>query len=238
MRSIIVDERISEGCERALSRLGLFVMKLSPCSLLPSAIRSHPDSLIFKYGKRLFTYASYAEEGLSLFSDVREYHGDHTLTFLSDEPSDKYPEDCKLNALVINNMLFAREKSLCAGIKTAAERDGLKIINTKQGYPACSTLKIGESHAITADKGLARTLSEEGISTLLISEGGITLPPYEYGFIGGASFVYSGTVYFFGEIDRHADARRIREFIEKAGYKIKSLTDEPLADLGGAILLD
>lgn len=238
MKSIIVDERIDKDAELSLMRLGFFIMKLPGCSLLPEAIRSHPDSLILKCGDELISYSSYVEEGLSVFSDVREYHRNIRLTFVSDEPGKKYPSDCKLNAIVQRNRLFARLDSLAEGVKKFAEGAGLRLINTRQGYPACSTLTLGDTHAITADKGLKKALEAEGTKVLLISEGGISLPPYEYGFIGGASFVYEKRVYFFGDILTHPNGELIKDFLHSIGYEAVSLSRGALIDYGGAVILE
>ena len=109
-------------------------------------------------------------------------------------------------------------------------------MNTKQGYPACSVLHFGNS-AITADRGLAQVLSENGIKVTLIRPGYISLPPYEYGFIGGASGVVDKNVYFFGDLSTHPDCEIIRKAVIAEGYAPISLSDEKLADFGGIIAL-
>ena len=237
-KSIIVDERIDKEIELSLKRLGFFVIRLPMSSLLPDAIGSHPDSLILKLGEVLISYSSYVEDGLSVFSDVREYHRNIRLSFVSEEPGKEYPSDCRLNALVAGDRLFARLDSLANGVRETAERQGLRLINTRQGYPACSTLMLDESHAVTADRGLGAVLESEGIKVLLISSGGISLPPYEYGFIGGASFVYKDAVYFFGDLSSHPDGERIRAFLSDAGYEAISLSQGALFDYGGAVILE
>ena len=238
MRSIIVDQRIGEEAERSLEKLGFYVMKAPSFIDLPKANSSHPDTLFFKLGDRLFTYADYTEAALPILSDVREYHVNTALSFVSDQPRPVYPGDCALNALYIGGAILAREASLSSSVKEYAESIGIKILNVKQGYPACSVLKIDEKSAVTADKGMARALSKIGVETLLISEGNIALPPHEYGFIGGASFVFSDKVCFFGDIDTHPDSGKIREFAEKRGLKLLSLSSGALTDLGGAVILE
>ena len=74
-----------------------------------------------------------------------------------------------------------------------------------------------------------------GIKVSLIRPGFITLPPHEYGFIGGASGVYEKTVYFFGDVRLHPDFDKIKKAIEEEGFDWISLSDEPLADVGGFI---
>jgi hypothetical protein len=142
-----------------------------------------------------------------------------------------------MNALCLGKKIFARLESLSPAIKSAASTKGYELINVSQGYPACTTLKLNESTAITSDVGTARIMSENGISVTLIENGDITLPPYEYGFIGGASGVYKDTVFFLGDVTTHRDKDKILSAISCAGMKARSLSDEPLCDLGGIIFI-
>ena len=238
MKSIIVDKRINEETERSLLKLGFNVMKAPSFPGLPTAICSHPDSLFFRFKRRLFTYADYAETALPLLSDIREYHRDINIHFVSDIPRSVYPEDTHLNALYINGRIFARRQSISSAISELCKAEGMEIVNVRQGYPACSVLKLDEKSAVTADKGMAKALSENGIDTLTITEGGIELFPHEYGFIGGASFVFSGTAYFFGDLQKHPDGARISDFIASKGLRAVSLGSGALTDLGGAVVFE
>ena len=71
----------------------------------------------------------------------------------------------------------------------------------------------------------------------MINDGGISLPPHQYGFIGGASGVVGKRVYFFGDLDLHPDANIIREAIISEGFIPVSLSDEELSDFGGIIAI-
>jgi hypothetical protein len=138
--------------------------------------------------------------------------------------------------LVIGNKIICKSDSVSHAIPEFAKEHGYEIIHTNQGYPTCSVLTFGSS-AITADAGLADLLEKNGIRVTLIKSGGISLPPYEYGFIGGASGVVGNKVYFFGNLDLHPDAEIIRRAIEGEGYTAISLSDEELGDFGGIIAI-
>ncbi len=238
MKSIIVDERISTGLESSLANRGFRIIKLPASRELPAAICSHPDSLMLRIKNRLFTYSSYAESGLEVFSDIREYHRDIAIFFVSDEPGDVYPKDAGLNALVSGDRLFAKTDSLCEAVKEYSRSIGQRLIFTKQGYPACTTLLFGGKYAVTSDKGMKRVLEGEGIEVLLIRNGDISLSPYEYGFIGGASFVYEDKIFFYGDLSSHRDGEKIMSFARERGFSAVSLSGERLVDLGGAVILD
>ena len=234
----IVDSRISEKCERALLLLGFEVVKLPPFSLLPEGIASHPDSLLFYYNNEIITSADYSETCPYVFTDIHELIPSVKLTFTGDRVGKEYPHDTVFNAVAMGERLYARLDSVSSKILELAKKHSLKIINTKQGYPACTTLVLSENAAITADAGMARAISESGATVTLIESGDISLPPYEYGFIGGATGVYRDTVYFLGDVSTHRDKEKILAAIAREGMKAKSLSDGPLCDLGGIVFID
>ena len=236
MRIILVDERISETIERSLYKIGVRPIRLPKDPCLGEAVRSHPDTLIFHHGSRLITTADYCDVAAYIFSDIREMTDDVKISFTADMRGRKYPLDCQMNALVIGNRIFCNQNHLSKAIIEYADENGLTISHTNQGYPACTTLAFGNS-AITADCGMAKALRNEGVNVLQITEGHIALPPHEYGFIGGASVVIGNKVCFYGDIKRHPDGEAIISFIRENRFEPISLSDEPLVDFGGGIVL-
>lgn len=149
---------------------------------------------------------------------------------------DGYPQDVLFNGFTLGDKLFCNPKTFSPTVQDYALQCGMDIVEVRQGYAKCTTLVLTKQ-IITADRGIARA-AEPFCNVLLISEGGILLPPYPYGFIGGASFVLGDKVFFFGSLDAHADAANIRTCIEQNGYTAVSLSDEPLTDCGGAIWIE
>ena len=238
MISVLVDERISAKMERSLLVKGFSPIKLPRHPALGIAIASHPDSLVFYADGELFTPCEYCDIAPYVFSDIRDTHPNIKLNFTSDTLSEKYPRDCAMNAKLVGKRLFAREKSLSKTILEFASNRGYEIINTSQGYPACVSLVLSEDVVITADTGLAKTYETAGITVTLIRNGGIALPPHEYGFIGGACGVYRDRVYFLGDYKTHRDADIIEKTLKKNGFTPVSLSEEPLIDLGGLIFIE
>ena len=236
MKLLIVDKRISSKCEHALEKEGFYLIKLPPDPNLGEAVSSHPDTVLFHADGEIITTADYCDFAAYIFSDIRELKPDMRISFSADKRTDKYPADCIMNALVIGRRIFAKADTLSKSILKFAKNGGYEIVHTNQGYPACTVLAFGNS-AITADEGMASLLRENGIRVTLISKGGISLPPYDYGFIGGASGVVGRKIYFFGDLNSHPDSAVIRKAIEEEGFIPVSLSDERLRDLGGMILL-
>lgn len=236
MKTVIVDERISDKCERSLALHGFRVLRLPADSHLGGAVASHPDTVLFYADSEIITTAEYCDDAAYFFTDLRQMHPHIKITFTSEQRSPLYPRDCIMNALAVGGNIFCKSDTVSEKIKEFASERDLRIIHTRQGYPACTVLSLCD-YAITADRGMAATLSENGIAVTLIREGHILLDSHEYGFIGGASGVFSDKVYFFGDILSHPDGELICEAIRRAGYTPISLSDEPLCDLGGMIFL-
>ena len=236
MRLLIVDSRITPKCESFLLKEGFSLLKLPPDRSLGEAVSSHPDTVMLYLNGEIITTADYWDDAPYIFSDIREYCPNVRIHFTSDQRGAKYPSDCIMNALAIGNKLFCKTDSISKAVLSLAKESGFEICHTSQGYPACSVLAFG-NNAITADRGLGKLMEESGVSVTYITPGGISLPPYKYGFIGGASGVVGKKVYFFGNILGHPDGEIICRTIQDAGYTPISLSDEPLTDFGGIISL-
>lgn len=232
----ILDERASRECEVSLMSRGFRVLRLPPFRRLGEAVASHPDMLTFYHGGELIASEEYRAENPAIFSEIA--HQTNAEQIFTDESfCAEYPYDARLNALVCGNKIFYKRDTVSAAIKEHARAAGLCEVSVKQGYPACTVLTFGNS-AITADRGMARVLAAHGTKVTVISDGGISLPPYEYGFIGGCAGVYGNEVYFLGDVRRHAEAKAICAAIEGAGYLPVSLSEEPLRDFGRILFIE
>jgi len=149
-------------------------------------------------------------------------------------PSDTYPKDIALNALFHNGVLYANITYTDPLIK----KEHPVHCFVKQGYTRCSVAVLGEWAAITADKGIADALRSNGVDVLLKEPGGIVLDGYDYGFIGGCGVSVSKNKYaFFGNVYTHRQGREMVRFAESHGVEIVSLTNEPLTDYGGGVVI-
>ncbi len=237
MKTAIIDQRASEEIERALMKMGFLVLRTHPAKALPAPLAHHPDMLMLKIGNTLLSSAEYAEEALPFFEDLNFYTGmDFSLS--GDEFSSEYPNDCIFNALTMGDIVFCKTDSVSPSVLSLARRYSKRIVHVNQGYPACTVLPLGDKAAITADRGMASALLGEGIDVVLIENGGISLPPYEYGFIGGAAGVWEDTVCFLGDPELHPDGEKITAAVKRAGLRSVALSSAPLCDLGRIIFVD
>ena len=91
--------------------------------------------------------------------------------------------------------------------------------------------------SITADRGIHRAAREAGINSLLIGAGNVSLDPYEYGFIGGATGTFKNKVFFCGDLEEHPDKQKIVEFISACGKECVFLPFERLTDTGSILFV-
>ena len=219
---------IPDSIKRELEKKFVLCL-LPPFEKLAAPVSCHPDMLIFKSGEHIIMHSDYYCKNSGIFA----VHKNRVI--LSHEGiCDRYPGDVLFNALLMDDTLISRTESTS---RLILERHADRV-NVSQGYTACSCVKVSESALITADRGIALSARERGISVLLIRPGYITLEGYSYGFIGGASFSLNDSVYFFGDLDSHPDAHSIRAFISKHKKRTVILgAEHPLSDFGGAVTL-
>jgi len=247
---IFVNQSVSGEIEASLAALGYIVIRLPSFRRLGRYVCCHPDSIMFPLPDgRLLVHAEYFRENQKLFLSTG-------LEFaLTDEPvGQNYPQDVLFNALAIGGTLFGRLDAVSKVIKAAYTEH----VGVKQGYARCSVLALGERAAATADPGMARALSEKGISVLLLPPDGIILRAYgtegekikppcgelRYdGFIGGCGVMLDGDSAtgpkicgVFGEITAYKHFLLLSEFAGAHGIKLVSLCRSPLEDLGGAVI--
>ena len=172
----IIDQRVPEEIENALSALDFEVIKLPECIEKESAVASHTDIVLFKAKDLVIGSQAYFEKHPSIEKKIKR--AGLNIIKSEDIHSEKYPYDAIFNALVIGDRLFLKTDSASRAIIDYAGEHNLKVVRTRQGYPACTTLAIGNKHAITSDLGMARLLRDEGIAVLTVPESDkIELPP-------------------------------------------------------------
>lgn len=215
--SAMADNRIID----ALAREGFEVKLLAPFSALSEPTHTHADMLLCTVGDVIFKHVHYSLAGE--FINISESMGN------------KYPHDVLLNIAIVGNHAFCNKKHVSSEILEYLEENGYTVHHVAQGYAHCSTCIVGDNAIITADEGIFATATSLGIDALRISAGHISLPPYDYGFIGGASGTTSNAVYFCGSLKYHPDGDAIRTFITSHNKRVIELCDSPVFDVGGIV---
>lgn len=145
-----------------------------------------------------------------------------------------YPQEARLNLCICGERVLLNPKT-ADSLALAAISTREKIC-VRQGYCRCAVCVVNENAIITADHGVARAAEQCGIEVLRISEGGIQLDGFAYGFIGGAAFLLSErSIAFTGHLELHPDRERIHAFLNKHKVEPVYLTGEPIFDIGGVV---
>lgn len=141
-------------------------------------------------------------------------------------PSSHYPFDIAYNVLVYKNYAFGKADYIDKAVKEELNRQNIKLVNVNQGYAKCSCA-VCDDGIITADDCIFNELVKNDINALKISPGHIKLTGYEYGFIGGASGEIDGVLTFFGDVSKHPDYKKIKNFC-----RFNYIEEFPLTDVG------
>ena len=206
------------------------VVKLPPSVVVGAPTGTHPDTLIGKVGDALFVPSGETAVIKTLDESGIKYAPSSPL-------GNGYPAECALNFFTVGGFFVAQTDAVAPDALDFARRAGYEVVDVRQGYAHCATAVAGGG-VITADAGIFAELSRRGVPTLMIKSGGVSLPPYEYGFIGGASgMIDDETIMFFGSLDAHPSGREIRSFLSSLGVGIVE-GEGKLVDAGGFIALD
>lgn len=147
-----------------------------------------------------------------------------------------YKTECMLNVVVSDNLIVANSKVCNPDILLSANK---KFINVNQGYTKCSTVVLSKDNFITEDIGIYKAVKAGEKNCLLIEKGHVQLNGYDYGFIGGAAAVLNNhnTILFFGNIKKHPQYDKIKEFCNNLNYDIDYIENIPLQDIGGVVII-
>ena len=232
----ITNHTFPKEAEERLLRLGHRTLRLPPHPSLPQPVASHPDMLLFFSSDAIFCTKSYYEIATPELNEISLVYG-APVRFVEKEYGSEYPRDVLLNALALEENLFCNTKTIANELLEL----GLEPCHVNQGYTKCSSLPLGDHALITSDASIAKCAKEHGIDVLQIQEGHISLPGYDYGFIGGcASFAPRGglnTVFFCGDLSVHPDAQKIEYFCDSHKFNVMNLCKNCLCDIGTIFMI-
>jgi len=230
--AIAVGEDYAPRLAPALKSLGIEVLVCPRNPLLDRRLASHIDLSLIHLGKNRFIISKNLAK--SDFARALSDMGAE-LHYSESEPGPDYPEDASLCALMVRNVLFHNFKYSDSSLKKLSE---YRHVQVGQGYAKCAVCLVDENAAITADAGMASAMRKEGLDVLEISAGGISLPGFGCGFIGGSALKISPDLLAFtGNILQHPDCHAILRFLSERGIEPVFLTDSPIFDSGSIILL-
>ena len=233
----VIDSRAPIEAVRALRQLGHEICMLPALPALPKPVSGHPDMLLFFAPDHILCSPAYAAIARFELSRIAAYC-EKPIRVTEQDVCAVYPHDILLNALPIGDRLF------CHREMTARELTALtcyRPLHVRQGYSKCAAIPIGDDALITSDSSIARAARGDGVEVQEVSCGGILLPGYDTGLIGGAaSFApYGGIneILFCGDLNTHPDVAAIDLFCRAHGKETVSLCSGQLTDVGTIFLI-
>lgn len=226
---LIVSSLLPENIREALACEGFELINAGKSSVILDETAYHPDMLYFLLPNNKLLISP-------VLKSVHNFETFCECIVSNTKQGAKYPFDCAFNCFYTKYCLLSGSYTADEIIQSCEEL-GLRRVTVRQGYAACSTVKLNGEAFITSDKGIAKALDENGHDVLLVSNNGVKLNGYKNGFIGGCAFTANDSVYFTGKIEAHESFAEIQIFCEKHNKKVKSLCNEPLYDYGGFIVL-
>lgn len=229
----IVSNAIPQICNK-LESLGFKLIYTQSVGEFISYEQKHADMQCLKVENKVFVLSGCQKLGEQLLIEGAD------VEYTSDFYCGKYPDNIKLNALVLGKKIIGKTEHLDKKLVKFCEDNDYRFINVKQGYSACSCAKVNDNSIITADKSIYDSCLRLNIDVLKIKEGFIKLDGAEehtYGFIGGASVNLGDTMLFFGDITEHPDYKSISEFCNSKGIRVDYIKNLDLTDIGSTTLL-
>ncbi len=213
----------------ALARHFTDVLILPPFPMLDRRIASHPDTLLARVGGTIVVSEAYATVAPDVITRIAQCV---PVRFGKTVLHSPYPHDVAYNVFSHGGRLYARTDTLDAAVIDSAKEQGSPLRHVRQGYAGCGALSCGD-FVLTADPSLAEALLADGAAVVRLRPGGICLPGYGYGFIGGAAGYCVRTAIFFGDVETHPDGAQLREVFDAHGIGTLSLGKDVLTDFGG-----
>jgi len=215
----------------ALEEMGIEVLTVPDCDTLPFPVRNHADMICCHAARNTIVTA---DRSLAMTLAARGV--DCRVT--ASAPGNRYPDDISLNCLVAGNNALGRKDALAPELLDIFMRNGTTVLSVKQGYARCSVAVVDKRSVITADKGIADSMTKAGYDVLLICPGHIMLEGYDTGFIGGCcGKISADRMLFCGDPAFHPDGERILSFLSERDVSAECTHHGDLIDFGGFIAL-
>ena len=217
---------------------GIFgdVIELPPDNDLAPPVQCHPDMIFTVVCGKMFLSKKYYDINCDIVNHISTLGGWELV--LSEGPrGQKYPNDVAFNVALTRDIngqpcLLGHENAVNPQLIEWAKMNGINFIPQKQGYAGCSCLTT-DAGVLTFDRGISVTLERNHIPHVCLKNGGISLPGYNEGFLGGASGFFENTIYILGNADTLPCSEELKQFALSSEYKVCSVSMDNVIDCGG-----
>lgn len=222
----VVSQEMPEEMRTRLGQRFGEVIPLPPDPDLAEPVQCHPDMIFAVLNGQMFVSGRYSALYPAVVGRIADLGG-FGIVPTDDVRNARYPHDVGFNIAVWRDCVICNPSVTSPALLDHAKQSGYRIVPVKQGYTGCSCL-VTDDAVHTFDRGIVKSLRREDIPCVLLEEGGISLPGYDCGFLGGACGYHDGTIVVCG----NADLLPCAAALHNAG-SVFSLSDTPVTDYGG-----
>ncbi len=221
-----------EDLIKEINSLKIKTITTSACESLPVGEQYHADMQAIHIEDKIIVL----KECTNLLDKLNKYNVMYSKTNV--DIKSKYPYNVLLNCVILKDYVILNSKTVYSEILEICEKINKTVVDVNQGYTKCSTAIINDNAIITADSSIYKACKNHKIDVLKIAPGYISLPKFNYGFIGGCcGLIDKNTLIFTGNIKTHPDYNNIFAFCKNYNVDFISLTNKNLLDVGGIIPL-
>lgn len=224
----------------ALHRLNIATIEIVPNYKLDKSIRNHADCMILPLKDEILideTQYCGNEEFVNYFTNI-EGNITEQLKVCEKRVCSPYPNDVIMNIKVIGNKILCNTKYVADEVSAYVANHNISLIHCNQGYCGCSCIIINDNALITDDESIYVSCKSNGIDCICVDKGSVQLSGHSYGFIGGGcGMIDRNTLAFCGELEKHSEYKKIKQFLMKYEINYINLIDGDLIDIGGIIPL-
>lgn len=227
----VIGENYKSLLGKALEAQGIWPLWMPQNRLFNPRLSGHADLSIVRRDREIVISRGQNDQ----FVNITTNWG-YCVSHAENDEGERYPRDAGLCVLDTGCYLICNPKTADpAVLRLFSDR---VLVPVSQGYTRCAAAVVNEHSIITADAGVSRAAKQAGLDVLDIASGAVELAGFPYGFIGGACFLLNEhTLFFTGALDGHANKTEILAFLASRGIQPLFLTNGPLIDIGGAIIL-
>lgn len=232
MKYAILDSRASVKTADALEKYGFKVVLTPQLDHVYTTICGHTDIIVHVLCDGVVVAEpTVAEYFKNKMPEVEVIPGKTIL-------NEKYPYDIAYNAARVGNNIICNKNFTDDVILNFANKNGLNIVNTKQGYAKCSICVVSNDAIITSDKNIQSVAIKNKIDVLLVDDNEIKLNGFNHGFIGGATGLLNKNILAVnGNIEFHRNYNEIISFCAKHGVEVISLNSDEIIDIGSILIV-
>lgn len=215
MNRVYLSEKTNAALREYLESSGYSLAYISTDGIVSEPISCHPDIFMCKMG--------ISDDAPIIFAHENEL-------------GMNYPEDVAFNAACTGKYFFHKLSVTNPRVLALAQSIGMELIDVRQGYTKCSMVIVDETSIITYDEGIVKACSRYSeISVLKVDPGYCKLEGFDTGFIGGCSGRVGKRIIFNGNLEKHPDFYKIRDFIHARGLECIWFSEYELTDIGSII---